>query len=266
MKAKEICDFLISNAVIKHDPTCDGIFAGDPEKEVVKAATCFKATSKVIKEAADRGCGLLICHEGLWLRGGQDLPETDPDTLKRKLLDETGLVVFRYHDHAHESVPDFIHEGFFRKLGLKIAEQYPRESMGVCRYRLENETTVMDLAHLIAEKTEAKFPRICGKHDMKVRTVCLCLGHTNTDRVSRLMDPGCDLFIAGEADELSCCDYVNELAYYGNEKSMILFGHCGSEYPGMEYLAQWMTEKLIETEFIPAEGPYTGIFGDYKIM
>ena len=42
MKAKEIFQYLLENSLGIREQTCDGLIAGDPEKEVEKIATCFK--------------------------------------------------------------------------------------------------------------------------------------------------------------------------------------------------------------------------------
>lgn len=86
------------------------------------------------------------------------------------MIERSGIIIFRFHDYAHETEPDFIHEGFIRALNLKIAKKYPRETLAVCRYELEEETTVLDMAKLIAEKTEVKSPRIVGGRNNRVKT------------------------------------------------------------------------------------------------
>ena len=41
LKAKEIFSFLLKGAIEIIDPTCDGLIAGDENREVAKVATCL---------------------------------------------------------------------------------------------------------------------------------------------------------------------------------------------------------------------------------
>lgn len=47
---------------------------------------------------------------------------------------------------------------------------------------------------------------------------------------------------------------------------MLLLGHCGAEYEGMRYLAEWMTENIIETKYLHCGGLYSGIDNDSMLM
>ena len=66
MKAEEILREMFSWAPGEYEKTCDTLKAGDPSREVTKAAVCCFATPKIIREAAAWGAQLLITHEPLY--------------------------------------------------------------------------------------------------------------------------------------------------------------------------------------------------------
>lgn len=236
--------------------TCDGLIAGDPEKEIDKVGTCFRLTAGVIEAARKKGIGMMITHEPTFSHGDSREAAADIDRRKWAMLDTTGLVVYRFHDNAHNHEPDYIHEGFIRAVGLDIAERHVRESLGVCRYSLTGTVTVRSLAKAIEEKLGAQFVRVVGSPDNVVHTVCLALGSVGFGQVNCLFEPGCDLFITGETDELSCCEYVRDADFFGFGKSLLLLGHCSSEYMGMRLLAEDISCKLLPAEYIHCNEVY----------
>ena len=57
------------------------------------------------------------------------------------------------------------------------------------------------------------------------------------------------MFITGEVGEVCICEYIRDAEYYGENKSVMLLGHFGSEFAGMRYLAEKLNETLIPTQF-----------------
>lgn len=250
MKAKDIFQHLMDHSVEVWETTCDGLIAGDPEKEVKKVAACFKLTAELIEKAAAEHFDMIITHEPTFSQGDRKRDLNAIDQKKRGLLDSTGIAVYRFHDHAHNSEPDYIHAGFLQALGLHIDHKFPRESLGVCRYIFQEKFTVRQLCQLIREKLDPAFIGIVGDPDVAAETVCLGLGGVGLAQISCLMEPGCDVFITGETDELFACEYVRDACYFGEKKAVILLGHCGAEYAGMRYLAGHLNETLIPTEYL----------------
>ncbi|MEA4888858.1 MAG: Nif3-like dinuclear metal center hexameric protein [Clostridiaceae bacterium] len=259
MTANELLQKLIVDSGTLRETTCDRVLAGDGNRDIHTIATCFKASAEVISKAAGMGAELLITHEPMFAFGELREQARGIDLEKWRLLDETGLVVLRFHDYAHETDPDYIHAGFLDAIGLKIEHKYPRESLGVRRYVLKDTTTPIEITNLIKQKLNAETPRIVGCRDNRVKTVCLALGSIGLQQVNILMDPDCDLLIAGEVGEVNDCAYVRDMTYFGYEKSMLLLGHCTSEFAGMRLLAKKLTELGFPAEYIHCGEVYSGI-------
>jgi len=259
MQAKYIFHNLIDNPVFKKKDTCDGLIIGDENKSVNQAGTCFKLTAELIERAVKANIDMIITHEPTFARG-DTLNESDKiDVLKRKMLIENGITVYRFHDHAHNSDPDYIHTGFIQTLDLKIKHRFDRESLGVCRYELAESLTTRELAIRIHEKLGIEFVRIVGKDNYPIKTICLGLGSVGFHQINVLFDPGCDLFITGEVGEVCDDQYVRDACYFGENKSVLVLGHYGSEYAGMRLLAEKMNKTMLPTVFLDGGEVYHGI-------
>ena len=260
MTAKEVFRTLLEGARYRMEPTCDVRIAGDENKVVRRAGTCFKLTAELIDRAAASGIDLIVTHEPTFSQS--DVPDEITgriDLLKRDLLERSGITVYRFHDHAHNSDPDYIHEGFLRAIGLKIGKVFERESLGICRYQLDEAVTTRDLAVRIRERLGVEFVRIVGRDDYPLRTVCLGLGSVGMAQIDKLFDPGCDLFITGEVGEVRVDEYVRDACYFGENKSILVLGHYSSEYAGMRLLAETMDRTIVPTVYLDCGEVYHGV-------
>ena len=259
MKAKDIYTYLLDNSLEKWQHTCDGLIAGNPEKEVQKIGTCFKLTAEVIDRAARGNFDMIITHEPVFSSGDAREAAMPVDLKKWELLDQSKITVYRFHDHAHNTDPDYIHKGFINALGLDIAHKHPNESLGICRYELAQSLTVRQIAHLTEEKLGAEFARVVGDPDTVVKTLCLGLGSVGMKQINVLFDPGCDLFITGEVGEVCIAEYVRDACFFGQRKAIIILGHCSSEYAGMLLLAQRLNNSLMHTEYLHCGEVYSRV-------
>ena len=259
MKAKDIFQTLMDEAILKNEDTCDGLIAGDENKTVNKIGTCFKLTAELIERAAKADVDMIITHEPTFARGNMADDADRIDVLKRKMLIDSRITVYRFHDYAHNSEPDYIHDGFIKTVDLKIKRKFDRESLGVCRYELDEDLTTRELAIRIREKLGVEFVRIVGKDDYPLKTVCLGLGEVGLTQINTLFDPGCDLFITGELGEVCVDEYVRDACYFGENKSVLVLGHYSSEYAGMRLLAEILNEKIAPTVFLDSGEVYHGI-------
>lgn len=259
MKAKEIFEKLLDQSLGLMNNTCDGLIAGDENKEVHKVGTCFKLTAELIDLAAKSDIDMIITHEPTFSRGDQRENAFGIDLKKWELLEQSQITVYRFHDHAHNTEPDYIHAGFLQSLDLKIKKKYSRESLGVCRYELAEPTTTRELAKRIQDRLNVEFLRIVGATDSPVHTVCLGLGAVGMRQIDILFDPGCDVFITGEVGEVCVDEYVRDACYFGENKSVLILGHYSSEYAGMRLLAEKMNESMLPTVFFESKEVYHGI-------
>ena len=115
--------------------TCDTCKAGDMNVEPDKIAVSMFATPEIIRQAKEWGAQLLIVHEPTYYNHWDKHSEEKLECEKRKLIEESGLTIFRYHDHPHFTSPDIIAAGELRQLGLDGQIEYtdvPRKT--ICQH------------------------------------------------------------------------------------------------------------------------------------
>ena len=256
MTAKEIYQILLNGAKEQWQNTCDGLITGEESKVIHKVGTCFKLTAELLEKAIAEKVDMIITHEPTFCCGDRREDANEIDKKKWKMLDDSGITLYRFHDHAHNTEPDYIHEGFIQELDLQIKEKYPRESLGVCRYELAEKITAGELANRIKERLDIPTVRMVGNEDTMLHSICLGLGAVGYVQIHKLFDPGCDAFIAGEVGEVCVDEYVRDAGYFGENKAIFVLGHYTSEYAGMKFLARKMNEGTIPTVFLGGSEVY----------
>lgn len=274
MTIQEVIDNVIEktgSVRFEEGKTCDMVIIGDTSKEVTKIATTFMATVDVIKQAAKLGVNFIITHEPTWFTGmdSTDWLQEDPVYLeKKRLIEESGITIWRFHDHMHAATEDGIYRGFEEESGWK---QYripstPSEDFidkfGGC-YEIP-ETTLEELCTFYKERFEMDVIQIVGDPKMKVRRVGVLVGGGSLglgieNLPMRLMnEKNLDLAICGDITEWTLSAYIRDAAQMGMNKGMLVLGHERSEEAGMKHLPQWMHSIVGDTEviFLDAKEPF----------
>lgn len=239
MKAFEIMNDIIGEDFIKHagDNTVDTLKAGDPQKEVKKIGTCLTATPEVLKQAKEWGVDLLITHEPTYYNHRDEIDDSKLTARKIKLVEDSGVALYRYHDSMHARGIDEIGEGFLVKM------QWEGEFDGKMGFVLKEPKTPLEIAQEIREHLDLKQPRLVGCREGKVRKIILALGSRRMDVYRDFAEGDYDVIIGGEMCEWRDCEPVRDLAQMGEQKTVIILGHAGSERDGMEVLAERINGK-----------------------
>lgn len=254
---EELFRWCADGAPHDYSSSCDTLKCGSPETEVRKAAVTMFATPEVIRAAAQWGAQLLIVHEPTFYDHFDGRLENDPVTAaKERLLKETGLAVWRYHDHPHLKDKDMIGEGEVKYLGLKGVW-----SKGKCcavnRFLLEEAVTPRSLALRFRDVLHAGHVRICGAADLPCTRLSLCFG-TPGGVFEELCSDEVDVVLTGEACEWKLGEYARDAAQLGFRKALLILGHIPSERDGMRLLADLMQErfKQLETRYFECGEAY----------
>ena len=115
MKISEIIDVVKKNCkgygTIDETKTRDKVLYGDVDKQCTGIVTTIYASYDVIKKASELGANFIIAHEALFWNHGDHtdwLKDNETFKLKKQLLDETGITVWRDHDYIHSGI---MHQG-----------------------------------------------------------------------------------------------------------------------------------------------------------
>ena len=249
MNSEEIVQTIFSwcsdNGIKDYSNTCDTLKCGDPKREVRKVAVAMTASVNLIKEVHAWGADLLIVHEPTFYDHFEKKLENDPVTeAKSKLLESTGMAVWRFHDHPHNKFKDMIGEGTVRALGLK--GKWINHKWAVNRLVLDDPVPSREIADRL-KKIGAEHVRVCGNRDIPCRTVSLCLG-TPGGVFEELRDPEVEVVLTGECCEWMLGEYARDAGQLGMKKTLMIIGHVPSEKEGMRLLADLMRERLPQFE------------------
>jgi putative NIF3 family GTP cyclohydrolase 1 type 2 len=242
---------LAGDGIAWRTQTVDTFKAGRPETEIRGIATTGMATFDVLRRASAAGRNVVITHEPTFYnhQDQTDALAGDPTYVaKLRFVEDHGLVVWRFHDHAHMLRPDPLVAGSARVLGW-TPYAVPRERVYVLP-----ETTLRALAADVARHVNGRFIRVCGDPDMKVTRVALGPGYGVPPLTQAV-----DVSVGGEAPESGGhAEYAMDAQALGRPRGVILLGHMMSEDWGMREVADWLRAFVTEVpiEWIAAGEPF----------
>jgi putative NIF3 family GTP cyclohydrolase 1 type 2 len=230
----------------------DTFKAGSPETEVQGIATTGMSTFDLLRRAAAKGRNLVITHEPTFYNDRDLSAGLESDSIylaKQRFVAEHGMVVWRFHDHAHALRPDPLVAGSARALGWTAYASPTRPGLYIVP-----PTTLRALAADIARRLKDHGIRVAGDPDMKVSRIALGPGYGMP-----ALTPEVDVAIGGETPESGGnTEYALDASAAGQPKGMIILGHMMSEDHGMQEVAEWLRTFLTEVpvEFIAAGEPF----------
>lgn len=235
--------------------TVDTLKSGDSSMEVKGIVTTFMATHQVIQQAMDIGANLIITHEGLFYshHDTTEYLESDPVySEKRRLIEESGIAIYRFHDYWHRYQPDGIMVGLLQALGW---EAFVSENQPAATILTIPSMTVREIAEYVKNKLGIRYVRVAGDLSSTCTRIGLLAGYRGGGALSIPLfeQEKLDLIISGEGPEWETPEYVRDATNQGKQKGLIVLGHAESEEPGMKYLAEWMKSMFpsIPIHFIP---------------
>ncbi|MBQ8758351.1 MAG: Nif3-like dinuclear metal center hexameric protein [Clostridia bacterium] len=247
MKAFEIMKEMFALADDRdYSNTCDTLKAGDPDIETNKVAVSMFATPDVVKQAKAWGAQLLIVHEPTYYNHMDVHSDEKLECEKRKFIEDSGLTVYRFHDHPHCTSPDIIAEGMIKAFNLGGTVEYVHDPDFI-RIHLDEPMTPVSLAKRIEERCGIKHLRICGTRDEKCSVISGMFG-TPAGVFEELKSDKCEILLTGEACEWMLGEYARDASQLGYKKSLIIMGHIGSERDGMIYTCEILKKMHPELE------------------
>ena len=219
--------------------TVDTFKSGNPDDVVTGIAVGMFANISMLRKAVENHCNLVIVHEPTFYNhlDNTESLQDDPVYLKKAAyINEHKLIIFRFHDHWHQTVPDGIYVGMVDKLGWKANQA--DESMKFFKFE---EQTVGSFAQKLQKKLQGSQLRIVGDPQMRFTNVALAVGAPGSQsHLDLLNDRSTEVLVAGEASEWETYEYVLDASMLGMKKAAIFTGHIPSEEAGMEYCATWL--------------------------
>lgn len=235
----------------------DTVKSGDPSRPVTGITTTFLATCAVIQRSIELGANLIITHEPTYYNHLDKVDWLQGDPVyeaKRRLLEENGIVVWRFHDYWHMHQPDGILTGVLEELGW--TDRMDPRAKHLCHIP---PTTLAELVAFLKERLHVDTARVTGDPAMACQRVSLLLGATGgRAQIEVLGREDVDVVVCGESSEWETCEYVRDAACAGQRKALIILGHANSEEPGMKWLVDWLRVRFPELPIthVPAGDPF----------
>lgn len=260
---------------------CDEFKAGDPSAECTGIVSALVPTVEVIRKTAELDCNLLITHETIYYQT-PDFPTWKGDFPNRvyedkvKLLKDTGVTVWRDHDHMHAHRPDAIFTGVIHYMGW---EDYYTPTDNPFTYPMTlPETTVGDLASYIKNRLNLNGLRYMGRDSDRISKIAL-VGHIYPNsfipdrmdekgfyhdysmEVIKLMEKeGIQAILPGEIIEWTTLAYIRDGIAQGKPMACYNIGHFNWEELGMKYAAEWISELVgdsLPVHYVPTGDAYS---------
>ena len=241
MKAFEVLNWLNAYSGGNPENTVDTIKAGSDEKEAHKVAFCFIATPSVIRAAHAWGADVLITHEPTYYDHRDVFVSTPISDAKKKLIEESGMTLYRWHDHPHLADPDVIHDGFLRATGVEGTADGNY-------FTFAKDTDATAFSAVIEERLGIRHVRIIGQRNARAKKIYLCLGAHGTSHLNEFLESDAEIMVTGETTEWRYGYTVADAAELGFNKSLLLLGHCGSERDGMMLICDKWNEAHPDVE------------------
>ena len=240
--------------------TVDTIKSGDPSQRCTGIASTFLATVGVIRQAVAQGANLIITHEPTYYNHLDDtgwLADDPVYAFKRRLLEDNGIVVWRFHDYWHQHEPDGVLHGFLKAVGWLPYLDEKRDF--TC---LIPETSLKELAAFFKGQLKLHRTFFTGDPSMRFRNVALLPGAWGgTNQIKALRRDDVEVVVVGEINEWETCEWVRDAVAAGLRKGLIVLGHAESEEVGMKYLVEWLQPRVpdIAVIHLPATDPFVPV-------
>ena len=237
--------------------TVDTVKVGDPAQGVTGIVVTFLASCDVIEQAVQLGANFIITHEPTFYNHPDQtdwLTKHAVYEAKRKLIEESGIVIWRFHDYLHSVPPDSTVMGLIKELNWET--NGTPEQMYMCTIE---PTTLLALGRLVKDKLGAKSVRVVGDLTSSCERIAILPGFPPAGwQMGTFGEAGADVLITGEIHEWEVSEYIRDANYLGFKKGLIVTGHAASEEPGLRRMIPWLVERLpdVPIHFVSSGSPF----------
>lgn len=267
-QAKQIMKAIEAVAPVQLQEDYDnaGLQCGNPNAEVTKVLCCMDVTERIIDEAKEKGCQMIVSHHPLIFRGLKKIsPEGDYISRCVYRAISEGIVLYAAHTNL-DNAPEGVNMKMVEKLALKtegkisalesvpgsrlsgLADDFAKECGGGKVFTLAEPMNVNDFKSLVAKTFAADSCNTNNDYDFAanhiVRKVALCGGAggfliPNAERL------GADVFITGE---------IGYHHMFGHPDICLMeLGHWESEQYTVELLRDIINKKVDGVEAVMSE-------------
>jgi len=233
-----------------------GFVFGDPSTLVRGVACMWNVHAASIRTCLEQGLNMIICHESVWMQSqtspwyqGPDEAEIFSNNLRRKLLEENNLVVYRSHSNwdvlVHDGVPDQA-VAALQLHGLRVSARQKFFSV----MELPGPMTIRELQRKVSDGLNFPACRMFGDPAKEVRRFAFLIGGFGENQLhmpQAARDMGAEAIIIGEMSEFIV------IACLEMGMPVIESLHSASETPAVIRQAQILADLLpVPVHYVPS--------------
>lgn len=234
-----------------------GFIYGDPETEVTGLACIWNVHRQSLQSCVDLGANMIICHEAIWLAeqtsdwySGPGKDEIHSNAVRRQLLDQHSLVVYRSHSNWDALLEDGVPDQAAAAIGIDGLTTVGRQKFFSVE-RLPQAMSVQSLSDQV--RVGLGFPgcRVFGDAGKQIQNFAFLIGGFGENQrhmPQAARDMGAEAIIIGEMSEFIV------IACLEMGLPVIETLHSVSEIPAIERQAALMSQKLVDlpVHYVPS--------------
>ena len=246
------------------EKSVDTFKAGDPQTEVRAVAVGWMSTLQALRKASELGCNLFVTHEPTFYDHRDSSAEVHGDRAyreKKKLLDDTGMVVYRCHDVWDRFPNEGIQDSWVGGLGLGGRPYVDDDSRWLRVYEIE-ETPLSEISRDIAAKLKPlgqEAVQLVGDPAKMCRTLATGIGcYGGMSRFRTMISMGAGAIIATEVGYWRDVRWAEDMGV-----GLIICSHAVSEAWGVRNLAKYIERTFpdVPVHYIDVGCPYRLVSG-----
>jgi len=259
MKARDVAEVLERIAPLDSGITGDqlGFVWGEPDSEVNGVGCLWCVHTASLRECAEGGLDMIVCHEAIWLPGqtskwyqGPGSSDIFSNRERRELIQKHAVVIYRSHSNWDALPKDGIADAAVAALGIEGLKTVARQKFFSVQ-ELPKAVTVRDFQGLVEGGLGFLGCRLFGDAAKRIRRFAFLIGGFGENQIhmpQAAMEMGAEALVIGEMSE-----YIL-VAALEMGLPVIETLHSMSEIPGIRRQAAILGERLPElrVEYVPS--------------
>ncbi|MGM0523466.1 MAG: Nif3-like dinuclear metal center hexameric protein [Bacillota bacterium] len=238
----------------------DELLYGDISNKVTGIAVMFMPTIRVLQEATQLNCNLILTHEGVFFHHWKAPHIKDAVYEEKEVhIQKLGMNIFRFHDLIHMYKPDKITAALTDTLFPDVMSKQIFPTYTVIE--LSKAQSLLSLRTQIKATLQLPTYRYVGKDQHQIKRIGLFVGYRGNGEhvIPTFEDDQVDLAIYGEGFEWETPEYVRDSLETSLPKSLIILGHYASEAPGMALFAEELAQSFpdVPVHYIDSGSPFS---------
>jgi len=219
-----------------------GLQVGGEDREISGVLVALDPLPRVVEEAVQKGCGLIVTHHPLFFRPIRRLDLELSQGAAAAMAIRERVSIYSAHTPL-DKVPYGVSEALARPLGLTRAvpivqsDGWPR-GFGLGKVgELPEAMTAKELALKLKKAFGIEGARLTGDPERRVEKVALC-GGSGSDLIAEAKSAGADIYITGDIK------YHEALDESDGGMCILDLGHYASELPVVKHFAALLSGSL----------------------